>query len=96
MIIWDLIKKIFKRVDNLRELIEDAIAKVLEKASDSELLDKGEELILNTVIETLEAYATKKAGQNINIPAKTKQTIVKSIISGHNDLQKKIAEILKK
>lgn len=96
MIIWNLIKKIFKRVDDVRELIEDAIANVLEKASDSELLDKGQELILNAAIEALEAYATKKAGQNINLPDKTKQSIIKGLVTGHNNLQKRIATILKK
>lgn len=96
MKILEKIKKIFKRADDLRERIEDAIAAVLDRASDSELLDKGQELVLNAAIEVIEAYAAEKTGQNINLPANTKNSIVKGIVAGHNKLQKRVATILRK
>lgn len=96
MIIWEIIKKIFKRTDDLRERIEDAIAGVLERASDNELLDKGQELVLNAAIEAIEAYAAEKTGQKIDLPADTKNSIVKGIVAGHNKLQKRVAIILRK
>jgi hypothetical protein len=96
MKLWEKIKKIFKRADNLRERIEDAIAKVLESASNSDLLDKGQELILNAAIEAIETYIDEKIGNNIDLPSDTKNSIVSGIISGNNKLQKKIATILRK
>lgn len=86
----------FKRVDNLREAIEDNIAKALEKASQSELLDKGETLVLNAAIEAIEAYAAKQTGQSINLPNNTKKSIVDGIVNGHNKLQQKVAGIMRK
>lgn len=94
--IWAKIKKIFKHTDDLREKIEDAIATVLEKASNSELLDKGQELILNAAIEAVEAYAKEKTGQNIDLPENAKKSIIQGIIEGNNRLQKRVAAILRK
>jgi len=96
MKIWEKIKKIFKRADDLRERIEDAIAVVLERASDSELLDKGQELILNAAIEVIESYASEKTGQKIDLPSDTKKKIVGGIVTGHNKLQKRVATILRR
>ena len=96
MKIWEKIKKMFKRADDLRERIEDAIAAVLERASDSELSDKGQELILNAAIEVIESYASEKTGQKIDLPSDTKKKIVGGIVSGHNKLQKRVATILRR
>ena len=96
MKIWEKIKKMFKRADDLRERIEDAIASALERASDSELLDKGQELILNAAIEVIESYASEKTGQKIDLPSDTQKKIVGGIVSGHNKLQKRVATILRR
>ena len=93
---WEKLKKVFKRADDLRERIEDAIAAVLERASDSELLDKGQELILNAAIEVIESYASEKTGQKIDLPSDTKKSIVNGIVGGHNKLQKRVAAILRR
>ena len=75
---------------------QDAIASALERASDSELLDKGQELILNAAIEVIESYASEKTGQKIDLPSDTKKKIVGGIVSGHNKLQKRVATILRR
>mgnify|MGYP003293884092 CR=1 FL=1 len=96
MIILKKILKLFKRADDLREMIEDRIADALEKASNSEILDKGEEILLKAAIEAIEAYASGKTGQKIDVPANAKNSIIAGIISGHNKLQKVIAKQLRK
>lgn len=96
MIILKKILKLFKRADDLREMIEDRIADALEKASNSEILDKGQEILLKAAIEAIEAYASGKTGQQIDVPANAKNSIIAGIISGHNKLQKVIAKQLRK
>jgi len=96
MRIWEKIKKLFKRADGLREKIEDRIADVLDKASESELLDNGQELILNAAIDAIEAYAAGKTGKDINLPDDVKNSIVQGIVTGNNKLQKRVANILRK
>lgn len=90
------IANLFKRTNDLREKIENYIADVLEKASKSQIIDKGEELILNAAIEAIEAYITEQTGTNIDIPDSTKKQITTAIINGHNKLQVKIANQLRK
>ena len=101
------IRSIFKRVDNLREMIEDKIADVLDKASKSQILDYGQELILYAAIDAVESYIKGKiqkqtpekleaAIDDFEIPADVKNQIVAGMVSGHNKLQRKIAEQLRK
>lgn len=94
--IWQKIKKIFKRTDALRECIENKIATVLESASNNDLLDKGQELILSASIDAIKLYIEEKTGQDINLSSKTKQSIIKGIVEGNNKLQKKVAGVLRK
>lgn len=101
------IRNIFKRVDNLREMIEDKIADVLDKASKSQILDYGQELMLYAAIDAVESYVKGKiqkqapekleaAIDDFEIPADVKKQIVAGMVSGHNKLQRKIAEQLRK
>lgn len=90
------IKNLFKRADDLREKIENHIADVLEKASKSQIIDKGEELVLNAAIEAIEAYITEQTGTSVDVPDDTKTQITTAIINGHNKLQVKIANQLRK
>ena len=68
----------------------------MERASDSELLDKGQEMILNAAIDVIESYANEKTGQNINLPDNAKKSIVSGIVGGQNRLQKRVAKALRK
>lgn len=80
-------KKLFSKVDNFREALEDRLADVLEKLDKSQKVDDIEKELISKAIE----YAAKYYGVN-NVPAGVNDTIgevVVDCLGKLNDLAQK-------
>lgn len=89
------LKKIYIKVHNKRETIENFVAdKILKKIDESKKVDDFEKILISISIEVMEKYL-----ETYNVPklSKTqKENISKSIIKGLSRVNKKIQKQLKK
>lgn len=76
MKIIDYFKKLFKKVDNLREYLEDKLADLLEKIDKSKKVDELEKTIIAKGIDYGIEYCTKTN----SVPSDFTQTIAEEVV----------------
>ena len=76
MKIIDLFKKLFKKVDDLREYLEDKLADLLEKIDKSKKVDELEKTIIAKGIDYGIEYCTKTN----SVPSDFTQAIAEEVV----------------
>lgn len=76
MKIIDYFKKLFKKVDNLREYLEDKLADLLEKIDKSKKVDELEKTIIAKGIDYGIEYCTKTN----SVPSDFTQAIAEEVV----------------
>lgn len=87
---FGFIKKIFTRVDNFREDLEDVFASVLDKVDENTQIDELEVVLIKKGIK----LAVSRYG--IDMPDKTYETIGKTVVKAINKANRLLAEQLRK
>jgi len=90
MNIFHFFKKPINKIDDIREDVENLIAKGFRKIRDNEAVDKGEVAISNAIMLALEGYFKKE------IPAEIKRKINEGVIIGCNNANIIIVDQLEK
>lgn len=89
------LKKIYIKIHNKRETIENFVAdRILKKIDESQKVDDLEKILISISIDVMEKYL-----ETYNIPkltTKQKERISKAIIKGLSKANKKIQKQLKK
>lgn len=89
--IADFFKKLFKKVDNFREDLENHLADFLEKLDDSEDLDTAEEKLITEGIH----YACKYFGVDV-LKDDTVKTIAEEVVKCLGKINNKVQDQLRK
>lgn len=89
--IADFFKKLFKKVDNFREDLENHLADFLEKLDNSEDLDKAEEELITEGIH----YACKYFGVDV-LKEDTVKTIAEEVVKCLGKINNKVQDQLRK
>lgn len=87
---FGFIKKIFTKVDNFREDLEDVFASVLDKIDENTQIDELEVILIKKGIK----LAVSRYG--IDIPDKTYETIGKTVVKAISKANRLLAEQLRK
>lgn len=87
---FGFIKKIFTKVDNFREDLEDVFASVLDKVDENTQIDELEVVLIKKGIK----LAVSRYG--IDMPDKTYETIGKTVVKAINKANRLLAEQLRK
>lgn len=87
---FGFIKKLFTRVDNFREDLEDVFASVLDKIDENTQIDELEVVLIKKGIK----LAVSRYG--IDIPDKTYETIGKTVVKAISKANRLLAEQLRK
>ena len=87
---FGFIKKIFTKVDNFREDLEDVFASVLDKINENTQIDELEVILIKKGIK----LAVSRYG--IDIPDKTYETIGKTVVKAISKANRLLAEQLRK
>lgn len=87
---FGFIKRLFTRVDNFREDLEDIFAKVLDKIDENTQIDELEVILIKKGIK----LAVSRYG--IDIPDKTYETIGKTVVKAISKANRLLAEQLRK
>ena len=87
---FGFIKKIFTKVDNFREDLEDIFASVLDKIDENTQIDELEVILIKKGIK----LAVSRYG--IYIPDKTYETIGKTVVKAISKANRLLAEQLRK
>lgn len=87
---FGFIKRLFTRVDNFREDLEDIFAKVLDKIDENTQIDELEVILIKKGIK----LAVSRYG--IDIPDKTYETIGKTVVKAISKANRLLAKQLRK
>ena len=87
---FGFIKRLFTRVDNFREDLEDIFAKVLDKIDENTQIDELEVILIKKGIK----LAVSRYG--IDIPDKAYETIGKTVVKSISKTNRLLAEQLRK
>lgn len=87
---FGFIKRLFTKVDNFREDLEDIFAKVLDKIDENTQIDELEVILIKKGIK----LAVSRYG--IDIPDKTYETIGKTVVKAISKANRLLAEQLRK
>jgi len=90
MNIFKLFLKPFKKIDDIREFIEDQIAKGLDKIAGSEKVDSLERVAADAIMTAIELYMKRP------IPQDVKNKIKEGVVNGCNKANPIISTQLKK
>lgn len=89
------LKKIYVKIDDKRERIEDFIAdKIFKKLDENDNLDTLQEKVILVAFEAADAYLMTYGVPTL--PENVKQTIAKGIVKGSGKANRKIQKQLKK
>ena len=89
------LKKIYVKIDDKRERIEDFIAdKIFKKLDENDNLDTLQEKVILVAFEAADAYLMTYDVPTL--PENVKQTIAKGIVKGFGKANRKIQKQLKK
>lgn len=87
---FGFIKRLFTRVDNFREDLEDIFAKVLDKIDENTQIDELEVILIKKGIK----LAVSRYG--IDIPDKTYETIGKAVVKAISKANRLLAKQFRK
>lgn len=87
---FGFIKRLFTRVDNFREDLEDIFAKVLDKIDENTQIDELEVILIKKGIKLAVSH------YGIDIPDKTYETIGKTVVKAISKANRLLAEQLRK
>lgn len=89
----NIFKALLIKADKIKEDVENAIAKLLEKLSKSESLDKVEETLIKAAIATGLSSATSGS---VTLTSDQLESVATAIVGGLNKLDLVIANQLRK
>lgn len=87
---FGFIKRLFTRVDNFREDLEDIFASILDKIDENTQIDELEVILIKKGIK----LAVSRYG--IDIPDKTYETIGRTVVKAISKANRLLAEQLRK